>query len=297
MKSRDALLDIAALTGAGTSYPYSEVHRLPAADVRRWIDRIRRLSANRAKQWNSVIHSQYLARYYIALRFIVAATVMLASEEYATARNLRIVQPYLRYYALLTMLRAFECTVPSIEWQDNEIPKRDHTGYINIAVNELASINPEIAGTVAKIVWSSKQYRNMLSYAFPLSGLRIASELNLPTHHQIIKICVLLAELAEINSECMYTACRKFTVGPFAVDEHTIRQCYEYHATRGVVFDDDDWYRAPKMEAIQFLPPLYFIPSDGWIDDVLAAWDADDDNDENVFSLGSSLYMLFPFGA
>lgn len=287
--------EITRLTGAGTSYPYVAVPcMVQNAELQRWISRLRQQCSAKAKRWNSVLHTQHLARYFLALRFIAAATVMLASEDFAARKNLLVMQPYLRYYALLSMLRAYEATIPSVDWPSNIPPRRGHEGYINVAVAELRTLQPALADRVARIANQSRMYRNMLSYAFPLSGVKIAGQLLLPTGAELADTCITLAELAQVNSECMSSAMEKFSVGPFSPDEETIRRCYSYDSLYGTVFDENDWYRALKIEHLQWLPNLYFLQSEGWVDDLIEAW-APSEEAADQFDLSSEITMLFPF--
>jgi hypothetical protein len=60
---------------------------------------------------------EWFIRRYAAVKLILSSTVMLSSANYAIARGLRIVRPYLLYYALFNTSRALVLLVPEQIWQ------------------------------------------------------------------------------------------------------------------------------------------------------------------------------------
>jgi hypothetical protein len=92
-------------TGADYEYDYQQLGEISEDTIAAYCASLRqrfdtqREAPEAAEQW--------IARTYIAVKYLLSASVMLSSAEFASARNLRIVEPYLLYYALFNSSRAF----------------------------------------------------------------------------------------------------------------------------------------------------------------------------------------------
>ena len=72
---------------------------------RQYCSRIKEQYAKQTKSWTDDLHSEWLTRNYLAVKMILAASVMLTSFEYCRKKNVHIVQPYLLYYSTLSCCR------------------------------------------------------------------------------------------------------------------------------------------------------------------------------------------------
>ncbi|MCD9518572.1 hypothetical protein [Photobacterium phosphoreum] len=108
--------------------------------------------AKLTKSWNSELNSEWTCRCYFATKMILNSTVLLINAEYAEEKNLRIVKPYLHYYAVLSLLRCIVYTLPELSWDDGKLIQISHTKAINLAINLamdwLAKFNQEKAQEV-----------------------------------------------------------------------------------------------------------------------------------------------------
>jgi hypothetical protein len=63
----------------------------------------------------------WMVRCYSSVKLLLAATVILSSSEYARGRGLKIVIPYLIYYACFNVSRAFLLLIPEQPWNDGRL--------------------------------------------------------------------------------------------------------------------------------------------------------------------------------
>lgn len=87
---------------------------------------------------------------------ILASSVLLTSAQYAKHKNLRIVEPYLLYYPLLSCAR----TNPYIEWND-DLPSMTHSKTINIIGDIVANYDREKGEEIKNIIDLAREYREI----------------------------------------------------------------------------------------------------------------------------------------
>src|ERR1700735_1098007 len=98
-------VEISRYSGADYEYAYSQVNRLDEGIIAQYCRSLQirlsniPLSSERSETW--------IVRAYVAVKYLLAASLMLASAEFAAKRNLKIVQPYLLYYAIFNTSHAF----------------------------------------------------------------------------------------------------------------------------------------------------------------------------------------------
>jgi len=108
---------ISDLTGSHYPYAYRAVPQLcEMGDIERYCGKTRASFAKIAKRFDDAAHTEWLVRSYLALKYILGATVLASSAEHAKKENLRIVIPYSNYYAMLSCSRAFILTRPDLVW-------------------------------------------------------------------------------------------------------------------------------------------------------------------------------------
>lgn len=112
-------------------FEYNELFKnFESKKIESVINSLRQPFADIAKNLDITTNTQWIVRTYLASKMILASSVMLTSAEYAESKNLRIVNPYLMYYPLLSCARAVVFTNPYQEWSDDLIAM-NHSKTIN----------------------------------------------------------------------------------------------------------------------------------------------------------------------
>lgn len=124
-----------------------------------------------AKQWSSEANTEWIIRHYIAGRFVLAATLLLNSLEFAQKANLKVVVPYLTYYSMLTSGRMLVLTLPNQRWDGGELLLLEHSKAINIVVDAITRVSKELGNNMRSHIDEIKAIREFFSYRFPASVL------------------------------------------------------------------------------------------------------------------------------
>ena len=124
--------------GYGESIPTIE-SGVSDGGIAAYCDRTRQQFTAFAKQWNATLNTEWFVRHYLALKMVLAASVMMSSFRYAEKKNLRIVEPYLLYYATLSCCRAVVFTLPEQKW-DDRLYALTHSNTINVAVDAIRKL-------------------------------------------------------------------------------------------------------------------------------------------------------------
>lgn len=98
-------------------FEYNELFKnFESKKIESVINSLRQPFADIAKNLDITTNTQWIVRTYLASKMILASSVMLTSAEYAESKNLRIVNPYLMYYPLLSSLQseASNLTMPIV---------------------------------------------------------------------------------------------------------------------------------------------------------------------------------------
>jgi hypothetical protein len=116
---------ITSLTGSDITYNYRELPECCSDDeIAAYIQRTRELFSPIARAFDNERNTEWFIRSYLALKFVLGATVLANSAEYAEGRNLQVTLPYLSYYTILNCCRSFLLTLPCLDWRgENTRPK------------------------------------------------------------------------------------------------------------------------------------------------------------------------------
>lgn len=112
-------VEISRYSGAEYEYAYIQVNRLDEQIIASYCRSLRSrmsnvpLTCGRSETW--------IVRAYVSVKYLLTASLMLVSAVFAAKHNLKIVQPYLLYYALFNASHAFLLMVPEQEWRDGAI--------------------------------------------------------------------------------------------------------------------------------------------------------------------------------
>src|SRR5581483_6287919 len=105
--------DFSNFTGIAWGISYRQIPQFwNDADCQRYCARLKEKFAVNTKAWTDDLHSEWMTRNYLALKMILSASIMLTSFRFCSEKNIRIVEPYLLYYASLSCCRAVILTSP-----------------------------------------------------------------------------------------------------------------------------------------------------------------------------------------
>jgi hypothetical protein len=212
---------------------------------------------------------------------MIAATVMFSSLKYAHAKGLRIVEPYLSYYALLNTTRALMFCVPHANWNRGELLSANHSKIMNVTTEHLRAIDGDLATRHANLWNKTRMARELFSYRFPAMGLRGEIRDVMPKWGDVLTHARVVSEIAQVNSECLEGACgcRKLPLDdPAIVEDENIdallRAFYSYEHKTSSITDDDDYYRLGRIINKGHSPQnIFHLATDGLIEDAFSSWD------------------------
>ncbi|MCP1229208.1 hypothetical protein [Acetobacter fabarum] len=268
--------DIARLAGSDFEYRYKELSKSSDAEIRRYIERTRSLAAPIAANFNDERNAEWFIRSYLALKLILASTLLANTALYARDHNLQAVRPYLSYYLMLNCCRAFIFTLPCVPWKGLTTIEATHSKILNIASDKLKRLSANEERRCGSILRIAQEQRNLFSYRFPATGLSLfgASLVDLDV---AIDIARLFTELAQLNLACLEGEIRKKTSDAFSIPEaddmwHTLR----YKTAAQDFIDDDDYYRVGYFHR-KYTGPVALVgmATEGLVEDFFGAWSGD----------------------
>ena len=270
--------DIARLAGSDFEYRYRELPKFDDADIRQYITRTRTLAAPIATSFNDERNAEWFIRSYLALKLVLASTLLANTALYARDHNLQSVRPYLSYYLMLNCCRAFIFTLPCMPWQGLTTIEMTHSKILNVATDKLKRLRSDEDERCGPILRVAKEQRDLFSYRFPATGLSLFGP-NLVDLDVAIDIARLFAELAQLNLACLEGEIRKQAPGPFSIPQvddiwHTVR-----YLTAGEDFVDDDDYQRVGYFYRKYKRPvaLIGIATEGLVEDFFGAWSSDNE--------------------
>jgi hypothetical protein len=197
-------------------------------DCRRYCSRMKEQYAKYSKVWTDDLNSEWLTRNYLAVKMVLAATVMLTYFDYCSRKNVRIVQPYLLYYAALSCCRAVIFTRPDFTIQSKDFYEMSHSKIINILGAHLISTFPKSGAPYKALLSQLRIDRELFSYRFPARG--IAQSTMDGQFQRVVKLCSLLSENAQLNSECLEDSIKKNVRGKFSINPAIVKHRTVVHS-------------------------------------------------------------------
>src|ERR1700730_9313651 len=91
-------------SGSEVSFSYNALSDVKDVKIKSYCETMRKKYQKQTAFENAI--AEWLVRTYSAVKMLLSATVMLTSAEYAASKSLKIVEPYLLYYALFNTSRA-----------------------------------------------------------------------------------------------------------------------------------------------------------------------------------------------
>src|SRR5882724_9208146 len=188
---------------------------------------------------------EWFFRTYAAVKLILSATVMLSSVKYAAEKALRIVEPYLLYYALFNTSRAFVLLVPEQRWQDGRLLEEStHEKIRNVTADQLRYFSQGVADEYRDIAQRALVTRELFSYRFPAKGLKGGIEKVLPDFDETVFVCRYVAEVAQLYSECLEKVFSHLVRPSGEFSETALSRVFEYEhkLLRNFLLHDSDDY-------------------------------------------------------
>lgn len=253
-------------------------------------------SKNKAKEivknWSEELNSQWVARSYIAVKMILSSTVLLTSVKYAKERNLRIVEPFLNYYAILNCARAVILTSPFTDWNNKEIFTMTHKKIINVIGDIISKYNKDKGQEIKEFIDWAREYREIFSYKFPANGL---TKHHLSTE-DIINNCKLLCEVAQFQSKILENSITKYVTEDFDLNWEILSIGYLYGETNFQFFDDEDGYRLNYIIRKQKRPfGILQTMTEGMTEDFFGAWCTENEsNPDEDYNPDADWQIIFP---
>jgi hypothetical protein len=221
---------------------------------------------------------EWFFRTYASVKLILSSTVMLSSANYAAEKGLRIVEPYLLYYALFNTSRALVLLFPEQQWQDGKLLEEStHEKVRNVTVDQLRYLSQDLAHEYQDLAQRALVIRELFSYRFPATGLKNEIEKLLPDYEDIVVVCRYVAEAAQLYSECLEKAFSKVGRPSGEFSETALRRVFEYeHKLFGdfLMQDSDDYHRLGRaLRSFGRPVSLALTATEGLVEDFFAAWD------------------------
>ncbi|MEO3879321.1 hypothetical protein [Rheinheimera fenheensis] len=235
------------------------------------------------KGWSQERNSEWSCRMYFTTKMILNATVLINSLEFARSAGLRIANPYFEYYAALSLIRGLVYTIPTEHWNSGELIAISHIRAINVAFDWVAKFDVALAAKMKRIALQLKAQRELIAYKAPASG-----DKNLDSNYDLISFLIILAEVAEFNSELLERSVSKHAdPANFEVLDEHIRKIASVHVEGVTFFDKDDFSRLGYVQRKIRRPyHLGIFMHPGQSEDFIGAWDGDEGVGES-FSNGS----------
>lgn len=266
--------EIRRFTGAEYEYDYRHIREMNEDLTQQYCSSLLQRFALERKAPHAT--EQWIARTYISVKYLLAASLMLSSAEYALTRNLRIVEPYLLYYALFNSSRALMLMIPEQLWNDGAILYDvTHTKALNVVSDTLRYLSREAAHRYSDVCQKALASREMFSYKFPASGLNGQMAAIVPSIEDVTNMCGFIAETAQINSECLQTSFSNLPESELPNNSAAFRKFFEYeHKSLDVPINDhEDLYRLCQLARHSSKPvSLHLTARPGLVEDFLGAW-------------------------
>jgi hypothetical protein len=220
---------------------------------------------------------------------ILAASLQLTASQYASSKNLRIVNPYLAYYSVLSLMRSIVFTLPEQEWNDGQLIKLSHSKILSLAIDHIAHFDQEMAASIRKSVLNLRAARELISYWHPTSG-----DKNLVFQDEI-KISTILSEIAQFNSEILERSIlKRASKDSFEFLNSYIYKISQINLHGNVFFDQEDSYRLDYIKRKYPSPPnILHIMTEGHVEDFFDAWTTEDEEGFGNFDPDENWRIIF----
>ena len=168
---KNAVYSIYDITNCDYGFPYSKlITWFTKDDISRYCINFRQQCSKITKKWDKTKNAEWSARHYLSIKMILSASVMVSSAAFSKERNIRITEPYLYYYSILSCCRALIFTLPRIEWESAKIlerPIRDGYWYIDISylisISDWGDVRSERAWLVLQLFNIDNRFSHLIN--------------------------------------------------------------------------------------------------------------------------------------
>jgi hypothetical protein len=241
------------------------------------------------KAWSPERNSEWTCRFFIAAKLVMSSTLHVNAAYFAENKNLRVVVPYLRYYSVLSLLRAVCYTLPEHEWRDGQLIQISHAAAIRGALQHLRNFDKTVEDFAKTDIHKLKAERELISYRAPSSGDDHISEKN-----RYLSLCMLLAEVAQFNSELFESSLLKHA-NPvnFRILAEDAAKIASFEIDGHYFGDNEDAYRFGCLARKQPHPVnIQHMMTEGHVDNFFGTWVAKEENDD-VFNPDDMKSIIF----
>jgi len=291
------MYNIYDITKCDYGFPYSQLMRwFTKVEISRYCDNFRQQCAAITKKWNKEKNAEWVARHYLSIKMILSASVMVSTADYSKTKNIRITEPYLYYYSILSCCRALIFTLPRICWKSGKVLEMTHQKILTISIDNINNISKSHEIYIKIFFNYIKSMRELFSYKFPALGLTELEKSKDYGLDKIITICSLVCEIAQFHSELLQASILKNASDDVELEEADLKCCFEYDINGNSYIDNDDWYRINYMTRKMKKPlNLHCMMTEGLVEDFFGAWfPKDEDIDKDVYNADNYWSMIYP---
>ena len=245
------------------------------------------------KDYDESKNTLWILRHYLAAKMILASTVLLTSSEYSRRKNIRISEPYMIYYSLLSCSRAVVFTNPNITIK-GDLFTMTHQKTINMIGDILSHYNKQKSEEIESYIEFARIYRENFSYRYPANGMKDFPDLKLD---KVIDICSLLCEVAQIQSAVIENKISKINTGSFKLQVEDMKHAFMYGEGHLQVFDDEDFYRINYIDRKVHCPlSIYNTMTEGLVEDFFGSWCSSEEEYEieDCYDPDKNWRIIFP---
>ena len=238
-----------------------------------YCDGLKNQCESKTKKWSEELNTEWVIRNYLAIKMILSSSVMLRSLEYAIEKKLRIVEPFLLYNALLQTCRSLILTLPKQKWDSGKMILLDDKEVINIAVDTVSMVNADEGNKIKRLLIKAKGYREFFSYIFPAKGIESLDTDFVVTLEEIIPVCSLLCEIAQLNSEILSASIETNLEDEFGLMDDMLVKSIQYESENYSFIDEEDYYRISYIYKKSHRPfNLLWTMTLGKVEDFFSVW-------------------------
>lgn len=271
--TRKALSAQRPIWGRQWWYDFREITRaFEERPVTLQIQSLEKRYATLCRDWNESRNSEWICRHYLSAKMIMSATVQIKSLEFAEENNLRVVGPYLRYYAIFSLMRGIVLTIPEQSWNGGALATLSHKKVLALSFDYLRYFDEQWARKVLHSIMQLRHERELISYWHPSSG---DNYLSAPKN--IVYLATILAEFAQFNSEILERAIlKKADRKAFVFLKEYAEGLSQAELVGHMHVDWDDAYRVGYLARKYPAPTnISHTITEGHVDDFFSGWCAE----------------------
>lgn len=225
------------------------------------------------KNWTIDLNSEWVCRHYLAAKMILNSTVILNALKFSEENGMRLATPYFEYYATLSLARAVVYTLPTESWDNGKLITISHRRAIDKAFEWLERFNRSTALELKNDTLKLKAQREVISYRVPSTG-----DANLSKDHDLEKLLIILAEVAQFNSELLKKSIIKHAGEEvFLVKQEDIKNIAKIQIDGYQFHDEYDDHRLNYLRRKMSRPTtLHLTMTEGMTEDFIGAWDGEE---------------------